>query len=237
VAATLQEGAAAPAKTHIYATHCSGLWGIKGMAILLLGDAKRYLIAFAVLIAVTLAVVAFTFRGSALESARDFEECVEALGASQSGSPQSDERRVAMTGCNARFAGRRKPGGGYSYYDFMQGRSFDIADPNPTAEERKQIDREYIQFLDAQRRETVEADSAKTQDEKLRADLEAARQPVGPPLVLTPKIATSPAAKRALDRSKPAVCDDNSLACGWSKLSAAVRDAFASSAKAKPPQS
>jgi hypothetical protein len=139
-----------------------------------------------------------------------------------------------MPGCNARFAGRRKPGGGYSYYDFMQGRSFDIAGPNPTAEERKQIDREYIQFLDAQRREAASADSAKTQDEKLRADLESQRQLVGPPLVLTPKIASSPAAKRAADRSKPAGCDDNSLACGWSKLSAVVRDAFASSPKAKP---
>jgi hypothetical protein len=200
----------------------------------LVGDAKRYLIAIAALIAVSLAVVAYIFRGSALESARDFEECVEALGTSQSGSPQSDERRAAMTGCNARFAGRRKLGGGYSYYDFMQGRSFDIAGPNPTAEERKQIDREYIQFLDAQRREAATADLAKTQDEQLRADVEAARQPVGPPLVLTPKNPPSPAAKRAADRSKPAVCDDNSLACGWSRLSTLVKDAFASSSKAKP---
>jgi hypothetical protein len=102
VAATLQEGAAPPAKTHIYATHCASLWGIKGMA--RVGDAKIYLIAFALLTAVTLAAVAFTFRGSALELARDFEECVEALGASQSGSPLSDDRPVAMTGCNARFA-------------------------------------------------------------------------------------------------------------------------------------
>ena len=91
-----------------------------------------------------------------------------------------------MTGCNAKFAGRRKSGGGYTYYDFMQGRSFDIAGPNPTAEERKHIDREYIQFLDAQRLE-AESQKAKTRDEQLRADLEAARQPVGPPLVLTPK--------------------------------------------------
>ncbi len=66
-----------------------------------------------------------------------------------------------MMGCNARFAGRRKPGGDYSYYDFMQGRSFDIAGPNPTPEERKQIDREYIEFLDAQRREAASAELAK----------------------------------------------------------------------------
>ena len=60
-----------------------------------------------------------------------------------------------MTSCNARFAGRRKEGGGYTYYDFMQNRHFDILGPNPTAEERKQIDRQYIGFLDAQRREAI----------------------------------------------------------------------------------
>jgi hypothetical protein len=84
--------------------------------------------------------------------------------------PSSDERNVAMTGCDARFAGRRKPGGGYSYYDFMQGRSFDIAGPNPSAEERKQIDREYIAFLDDGRREAASAELAKKQDEQLRAE-------------------------------------------------------------------
>jgi hypothetical protein len=189
---------------------------------LLVGDAKRYLIAVAALIAVILAAVAYTFRGSAMESARDFEECVEALGARQSGSPLNDERRVAMTGCSD------------SYYDFMQGRSFDIAGPNPTAEERKQIDREYIQFLDVQRREAAFADLAKTQNEQLRADWEATRQLVGPPLVLTPKNPPPIAAKRAADRSKPADCDDNPLACGWSKFSTLVKDAFASSSKAKP---
>jgi hypothetical protein len=198
------------------------------------GDAKRSLIGLAALIAVTLVGAAFSLRGSALESARDFEECVEAIAANQSSSPSGDEHSVAMTGCNARFAGRRKPGGGYSYYDFMQGRSFDIAGPNPTAEERKQIDREYIQFLDAQRREAVSAELAKKQDEQLRADAEIARQPAGPPLVLTPKSLSSPAVKRQVDRSKSMRCEDNSLACGWSKLSAAVKEAFASASRTKP---
>jgi hypothetical protein len=57
-----------------------------------------------------------------------------------------------MMDCSARFAGRRKLGGGYTYFDFMQDRSFDIAHPNPTAEERSRIDREYVHFLDMQRR-------------------------------------------------------------------------------------
>src|SRR3984885_4692491 len=195
------------------------------------GVAKRYLILFAGVIAVTFVAVAVSFRGSALESARDFEQCVEAIGANSS---FTHERGIAMTGCNARFAGRRKPGGGYSYYDFMQGRSFDIAGPNPTAEERRQIDHEYIEFLDAQRRETVSAELAKRQNEQLQADIERERQPVGPPLVLTPKNPPSPAAKKPADRSKSANCEDNSLACSWSKLSAAVKDAFALSSRTKP---
>ena len=199
---------------------------------LLSKDTKPRLFAFIALVSLALVVAVWlSFRGSALESARDFEECVEAL---QAGRPSNDERGSSMTNCNARFAGRRKPGGGYSYYDFMQGRSFDIAGPNPTAEERKQIDRAYIEFLDAQRRETVSAELARRQNEQLRADIERERQPVGPPLVLTPKNPSSPAAKKPADRSKSALCDDSSLACGWSKLSAAVKDAFASSSRTKP---
>jgi hypothetical protein len=200
------------------------------------GGAKRYMIAFAALIAIALAAIEFFPRGSSLEAARDYEECVEAIMANQSSPASGDERGAAMTttGCDARFAGRRKPGGGYSYYDFMQNRSFDIAGPNPTAEERKQIDREYIQFLDAQRREAVSSDLAKKQDDQVRADMDSARQPPGPPLVLTPKIPSSPAVKRPADQPKSARCDDNSLACGWSQLSAVVRDAFASSSRTKP---
>jgi hypothetical protein len=211
---------------------------MKGWVDLLVGGAKRYLIAFAAVLAVILAVAALSLRGSSPESARDFEECVEALransSADRSNQSSGEERGAAMAGCSARFAGRRKPGGGYTYYDFMQGRNFDIAGPNPTAEERKQIDREYIAFLDAQRQEVVSAELAKKQDERLRSDLEAARQPVGPPLALTPKNPAVPATKRQVDRSKSTRCDDDSLACGWSKLSAAVSSAFASSSRTKP---
>jgi hypothetical protein len=207
------------------------------MAGLSSGGAKTRLVASVVLGLLAFVAVWLSVRGSALESARDFEECVETLGVSpsfnHSSPPSSDERRGA-TDCNARFAGRRKPGGGYTYYDFMQGRSFDIAGPNPTAAERKQIDREYMAFLDIQRGETVSAELAKRQNEQLRADLERDRQPVGPPLVLTPKNQSSPVVKQPADRSKSTRCEGNSLACGWSKLSAVIKDAFATSSRTKP---
>jgi hypothetical protein len=169
------------------------------------------------------------FGGSPPQSVRDFEECVERADASAA---SSDERNALMTDCNARFAGRRRAGGGYTYYDFMQDRKFDIAGPNPTTEERKAIDRAYMGFLDAHRREAVAAELAKRQIELLRADLEGVRQPTGPPLVLTPKNVPSAAAKRPADRAKAAHCEDGSLTCSWSKFSAAVKNAFASS-KAK----
>jgi hypothetical protein len=234
--ALLQHGHVCPQKP-TFAPPIARERGIKGMVDWSGGGTKRRLEVIIALIVLGLIAVAFSFRGSALESARDFEECVAALGnsaANHSMPPLGDERGGAMTDCNARFAGRRKPAGGYSYYDFMQGRSFDIAGPNPSAEERKQIDREYIEFLKAQQRETISAELAKRQNEQLRADLEDARQPVGPPLVLTPRNQSSSTAKRPADRSRSPRCEDNSVACGWSKLSAVVKDAFASSFRTKP---
>jgi hypothetical protein len=168
------------------------------------------------------------FRESSPELAQDFEDCVERV---QAKATSGDELSALLTDCNVRFAGRRKAEGGYTYYDFMQDRKFDIAGPNPTIEERKQIDREYIGYLDVQRREAVSAELARRQNEALRADIENARQPVGPPMILTP--ANTPVARHLADRPKPPHCGDDSLACTWSKISTAVKNAFASS-KAKP---
>lgn len=195
------------------------------------GDAQKRLVKSIELALLALIVLWPGFRGSPPQLARDFEECVEQV---QAKSPSNDERRALMTDCYARFAGQRKAGGGYTYYDFMQDRKFDIAGPNPTAEERKQIDREYMAFLDAQRREGISAELARKQNEQLRADLESARQPVRPPIVLMPTNPPSLAAKRPVDRSKPARCEDGSLSCSWAKFSAAVKNAFASSSRTKP---
>src|ERR1700737_2311088 len=125
------------------------------------------------LASLTLVVLWLGFPGSQSQLARDFEECVEQV---QAQPLLIDERSALMTNCNARFAGRRKAGGGYTYFDFMQNRNFDIPAPNPTAEERKQIDREYMGFLDAQRREAMSAELARKQNERLQADLDGARQ-------------------------------------------------------------
>ncbi len=195
------------------------------------GRAKKSFCTSIALALLALVVLRLGFRGSPSQLARDFEECAEQV---QAKPPSNDERGVLMVGCNARFAGRRKAGGGYTYFDFMQNRNFDIAGPNPTAEEGKQIDREYMVFLDAQRREAISAELVKRQNEQLRADLEGMRQPVGPPMILTPRNQSSSAARGPLDRAKSPRCEDGSLSCSWTKFSAAVKNAFVSSSKTSP---
>ncbi|MGC2774411.1 MAG: hypothetical protein WA418_02115 [Bradyrhizobium sp.] len=84
-------------------------------------------------------------------SPSDFEECADAAEKSAT----KEEKTAALAQCNAKFAGRRKPNGGYAYYDFMQDRSFDIAGPNPTPEEQKYIDQQYTMYLERQRHANV----------------------------------------------------------------------------------
>src|SRR6202035_6018684 len=92
----------------------------------------------------------------------DFEECAETAQKAAT----KEERASQLTACNAKFAGRRKPGGGYSYFDFMQNRSFDIAGPNPTPEEQKHIDQQYTAYLDRERQSRIAAAFAAQQAEQ-----------------------------------------------------------------------
>jgi hypothetical protein len=197
-----------------------GLWELGEL--LRIGADKRRLAAGVVggLFAFSLLLWA-GLRTPSPEEARDFEECVELVQANFS----NDDVRPSMTSCNARFAGRRKPGGGYLYYDFMMDRNFEIAGPNPTAQERKLIDRAYIGYLDVQRREAVSADLARRQNERLWAEMERARQPAGPPMVLTPANPVSLGAKR--EKPKPQHCTEDAISCGLSKITNAVKNAFA----------
>src|SRR6266436_2430735 len=195
------------------------------------GGAKKSFFISIALALLALVALWLGFRGSPPQLARDFEECAEQV---QAKPPSNDERGASMTDCNARFAGRRKAGGGYTYFDFMQNRNFDIASPNPTPEESKQINREYMVFLDAQRREAISAELAKRQNEQLRADLEFACKTPRPPMVLTPTNSPPTAAKRPVDRSKSTRCENGSLSCSWAKFSAAVKNAFASSSRPSP---
>ena len=83
----------------------------------------------------------------------DFEACADIAEKAAT----KEEKTSKLGDCHSKFAGRRKPGGGYTYFDFMQNRHFDIAGPNPTPEEQKKIDEQYIAYLDQERRSTIAA--------------------------------------------------------------------------------
>jgi hypothetical protein len=195
--------------------------------------ARGWTLSIAGAMAVAVAIVVAEYGGSSVESARDYEDCVERA---QSKNLAGEEGGNLIAACGARFAGRRKAEGGYSYYDFMQDKKFDIAGPNPSPDERKAIDREYIGYLEMQRREAISAALAKQQNEKLRADIETARQPAGAPLALTPASVPLPVPRRVAEqRERARQCAEDALFCTLSKLSTAVKDAFASSPKTKSP--
>ena len=190
------------------------------------------LLAVAAAAALAAAFVWLQSSGSSVDYARDYEDCIARM---QAQGVQGEELNGGLTGCGARFAGRRKAdGSGYTYYDFMQDKKFDIAGPNPTAEERKEIDRQYITYLEGQRREAVSAELAREQNEKLRSDIEA-RQAASTPLSLAPAPGNVPlpVPRRVAEQRGKARCAEDSLACTLSKLSSAVKDAFASATRTK----
>ena len=195
----------------------------------LLSKVHWRLVTAALLTLVAVATIGVLYRYSIHLVAKDFEECVERI---QEDAVTADERSALTAQCQSQFAGRRKAGGGYTYYDFMQNRTFDIAGPNPTDEERRQIDHAYMEFLDTQGRDARLSDFAKRQAETEQAVLERSREGVGPPLVLTPKVPLP--TRRPPNLSKTSPCEDGTLSCSWAKLSTAVKNAFASSTQRKP---
>jgi hypothetical protein len=165
----------------------------------------------ATIVAVTVLVIATIRLVPSSPTARDFEECAEWTQKMFVGA----ERVAQIMDCGARFAGRRKVGGGYAYYDLLQNRSFDIAGPNPTANERARIYAEYRRFLDLQRREAALAEVQQLVAEERRvAEL---------PMPINLRRPTTP-----LSKLKPCMIK-GSLSCTWVKLASAVRNAFASS--------
>ena len=117
---------------------------------------------------------------------QDFEQCSEKAETIAS----KDERASLTAQCDAQFVGRRRIGGGYTYYDFLQNRQFDIAGPNPTSKELKHFDEEYALYLSAQRKEanavtTAEQQSAQSDFQNDRYSM-GPLSPPGPPMVITP---------------------------------------------------
>ncbi|MCS3731552.1 Skp family chaperone for outer membrane proteins [Bradyrhizobium betae] len=153
----------------------------------------------------------------------DFEECADAAEKAAT----KTEKTSALADCNAKFAGRRKTGGGYSYYDFLQDRTFDIAGPNPTPDEQKKIDESYTAYLANQRRSNEAAQAAMRQQREqqerqaqqlqqvaLRTEVERVPVPVERPKV---QQAIGP-------RPKGPPCAKGSFSCEWPRLSEGLND-------------
>jgi hypothetical protein len=169
-------------------------------------------------------------------SPQDFEQCAEQA---ESTASSRDERASLVAQCDRQFAGRRKVGGGYTYYDFLQNRHFDIAGPNPTPSELKSFDEQYTLYLDAQRRDEVAAASAERlsravppdfQDDRLAGSMSAP----GLPMVIGPTSIPIPKARNSVVRAQVA-CQEESLSCSWTRFSAGMKQFFESNAKVNRP--
>ena len=159
----------------------------------------------------------------------DFESCAEAAEKSKT----REEKTAALAECNAKFAGRRKAGGGYTYYDFMQDRTFDIAGPNPTPEEQKKIDEQYTVYLERERRNHIAAALAAKQKQQEQPQAQqgqdvqqvSLRSEQVSPLGETERVpvpVASPVKQAA--RIKAAQCAKNQFSCEWPRLSESINE-------------
>ncbi|CAN7607867.1 hypothetical protein LJR220_005597 [Bradyrhizobium sp. LjRoot220] len=150
----------------------------------------------------------------------DFESCADVAEKAKT----KEDRTAALAECNAKFAGRRKPGGGYTYYDFMQDRTFDIAGPNPTPEEQKKIDQQYTAYLESQRRSSIaEAFTAKQQQQQ-QQESQRVVQPVALRTEVEKIPVPVPSPVKQAARIKASNCAKDSFSCEWPRLSQSIDD-------------
>jgi len=147
----------------------------------------------------------------------DFEECAESAEKAAS----KEAKATQLSECGVKFAGRRKAGGGYTYFDFMQNRHFDIAGPNPTPEEQKQIDEQYAEYLARERRSAIAAAFTQKQQQLQRTALESEKKPAAKEAVNKPRAIT---VGSATSRPRVANCAHDSFSCNWPRLAEGIKD-------------
>ena len=149
----------------------------------------------------------------------DFEACADRAEKAKT----KEDRTTALAECNAKFAGRRKPGGGYTYYDFMQDRTFDIAGPNPTPDEQKKIDEQYTVYLEKERRNTIAAAFTAKQQQTQPAP-PPPPQPVQQVSLKTETEKVPVPVANPLKRAHAANCAKSAFSCEWPRLSQGIDD-------------
>jgi hypothetical protein len=145
----------------------------------------------------------------------DYEECAETAEKAAS----KEARATQLSECGVKFAARRKAGGGYTYFDFMQNRHFDIAGPNPTPEEQKHIDEQYADYLSRERRNAIAA--AFKQQQLQRAESEREKKPATPEAANKSRVTT---VGNASSRPRSTSCASDSFSCNWPRLSEGIKD-------------
>ncbi len=147
---------------------------------------------------------------------KDFEACSQS--AEQPGLSKDAQAKI-ISECDSKFAGRRKPGGGYTYFDFMQNRHFDIAGPNPTPQELKRMDQEYLAYLETNREAPIEVADAG----QAIAAINNQMKPVADQKQAQPKVAAKQPAPVSRPRVPKDVCKGDALSCGWAKITTTVK--------------
>jgi hypothetical protein len=107
-----------------------------------------------ILIVASAAISAFVVSNWNPYSSRDYEDCA-ARAAKDAKS--KDALSVLLSVCRSEFEGRRKAGGGYTYYDSCQQKTFDIKGPNRNPDELENIKKECLAYVDRQAAEEREA--------------------------------------------------------------------------------
>jgi hypothetical protein len=147
----------------------------------------------------------------------DFEECAESAEKAAS----KEAKATLLSECGVKFAARRKAGGGYTYFDFMQNRHFDIAGPNPTPEEQKHIDEQYAEYLARERRSAIAAAFTQKQQQLQHTVPANEKKPASPDAVNKPRVVT---VGNATSRPKTASCAHDSFSCNWPRLAEGIKD-------------
>ena len=154
----------------------------------------------------------------------DFEACADIAEKAAT----KEEKASRLGDCHSKFAGRRKPGGGYTYFDFMQNRHFDIAGPNPTPEEQRKIDEEYIAYLEQERRATIAAAFTAKQQQLQQASLKTGMEKIPVPRQNPARqqaaATVEPRSGDLRSRTRATNCAKNSFSCEWPRLSEGIKD-------------
>jgi hypothetical protein len=146
----------------------------------------------------------------------DYEECA---GSAEKAASKEAKAKL-LSECGVKFAARRKAGGGYSYFDFMQNRHFDIAGPNPTPEEQRHIDEQYAEYLSRERQSAITAAFTQKQQQLQRTAPESEKKSAVPMPVSKPRGITVGSAG---SRQASAACARDSFSCNWPRLAEGIK--------------